>query len=75
MKAATFKIEGMRCDGCAQTIKMVAGQEPGVTTRCSSPISPTIASINGAPGADAPAGLHGFCDLGTHVRAKAPWSR
>jgi copper chaperone CopZ len=30
MKTATFKIEGMRCDGCAQTIKTLIEQEPGV---------------------------------------------
>lgn len=30
MKTATFKIEGMRCDGCAQTIRTLMEQEPGV---------------------------------------------
>lgn len=30
MKTTSFKIEGMHCDGCAQTIKRVVEQEPGV---------------------------------------------
>lgn len=30
MNTATFKIEGMHCDGCAQTIKALIGSEPGV---------------------------------------------
>jgi copper chaperone CopZ len=30
MKTATFKIEGMRCDGCAQTIKSLVEKECGV---------------------------------------------
>jgi copper chaperone CopZ len=30
MKTTTFQIEGMRCDGCAQTIKMLVEKEPGV---------------------------------------------
>lgn len=30
MKSATFKIEGMHCEGCAQTIKALIGTEPGV---------------------------------------------
>lgn len=30
MKTTIFKIEGMRCDGCAQTIKRVVELEPGV---------------------------------------------
>lgn len=30
MKTTNFKIDGMRCDGCAQTIKRVVEQEPGV---------------------------------------------
>ncbi len=30
MKSTTFKIEGMRCDGCAQTIKTVIEKEAGV---------------------------------------------
>lgn len=30
MKNATFKIEGMHCSGCAETIKMLMGKEPGV---------------------------------------------
>ncbi len=30
MKTTSFKIEGMRCDGCAQTIKRVVEMEPGV---------------------------------------------
>lgn len=30
MKSAIFKIEGMHCDGCAQTIKALIGTEPSV---------------------------------------------
>jgi copper chaperone CopZ len=30
MKTAIFKIEGMRCDGCAETIKALLEKEPGV---------------------------------------------
>lgn len=30
MNSATFKIEGMHCDGCAQTIKALVSTEPGV---------------------------------------------
>jgi copper chaperone len=30
MKSITFKIEGMRCDGCADTIKALIEKEPGV---------------------------------------------
>lgn len=30
MKNATFKIEGMHCDGCANTIKTLVEKEPGV---------------------------------------------
>lgn len=30
MKTATFKIEGMHCTGCAQTIKTLVEKEPGV---------------------------------------------
>ncbi|MDA8049163.1 MAG: heavy metal-associated domain-containing protein [Rhodospirillales bacterium] len=30
MKSVNLKIEGMRCDGCAETIKAVIGREPGV---------------------------------------------
>ena len=30
MKTITFKIEGMRCDGCADTIKTLIEKEPGV---------------------------------------------
>jgi copper chaperone CopZ len=30
MKTITFKIEGMRCDGCADTIKALVEKEPGV---------------------------------------------
>ena len=30
MKSTTLAIEGMRCDGCAQTIKALIGTEPGV---------------------------------------------
>ena len=32
MKTATFKIEGMHCDGCASTIKALVEREPGVRT-------------------------------------------
>jgi copper chaperone CopZ len=30
MKTAIFKIEGMNCDACANTIKNVVEKEPGV---------------------------------------------
>ena len=30
MKSVTLRIEGMHCDGCAQTIKSVVSTEPGV---------------------------------------------
>jgi copper chaperone CopZ len=30
MKTSTFKIEDMHCDGCAETIKALVEQEPGV---------------------------------------------
>jgi copper chaperone len=30
MKNITFKIEGMRCDGCAQTIKALVEKDRGV---------------------------------------------
>jgi copper chaperone CopZ len=30
MKSADLKIEGMHCEGCAQTIKALIGAEPGV---------------------------------------------
>ncbi len=30
MKTVTFKIEGMHCTGCANTIKVVVEKEPGV---------------------------------------------
>ena len=30
MKNAIFKIEGMRCDGCANTVKSLVEKEPGV---------------------------------------------
>jgi copper chaperone CopZ len=30
MKAATFTIEGMHCDGCASTIKTLVETQPGV---------------------------------------------
>ena len=30
MKTTTFKIEGMNCDGCANTIKTLVESEPGV---------------------------------------------
>ncbi len=31
MKSVTFKIQGMHCDGCADTIKALVEREPGVT--------------------------------------------
>ena len=30
MKTAIFKIEGMNCDACANTIKSLVAKEPGV---------------------------------------------
>ncbi len=30
MKTTTFKIEGMNCDACANTIKTLVEKEPGV---------------------------------------------
>jgi copper chaperone len=30
VKTTTFKIEGMRCDGCAETIKALLDKEQGV---------------------------------------------
>lgn len=30
MKTATFKIEGMHCDGCALTVQTLIEHEPGV---------------------------------------------
>lgn len=30
MNSLTLKIEGMHCDGCAETIKAVVEREPGV---------------------------------------------
>lgn len=30
MKTAVFKVEGMHCDGCANTIETLVGKEPGV---------------------------------------------
>lgn len=30
MKTAIFKIEGMNCDACAKTIKVLVEKEPGV---------------------------------------------
>ncbi len=30
MRNTTFKIEGMHCDGCARTVKMLIEREPGV---------------------------------------------
>ena len=30
MKRMTFKIEGMHCEGCAQTIRSLVEYEPGV---------------------------------------------
>jgi copper chaperone CopZ len=32
MESLTIKIEGMHCDGCAQTIKVLLDREPGVKT-------------------------------------------
>ncbi len=32
MKAIAFKIEGMRCEGCAETIEALAGKVPGVSS-------------------------------------------
>ncbi len=32
MKNSTFKIEGMHCDGCANTIKALIDEEPRVQT-------------------------------------------
>lgn len=31
MKASTFRIEGMHCDGCAETIKALLERQPGVS--------------------------------------------
>jgi copper chaperone len=30
VKTATFRIEGMHCDGCASTVKTLVEKEPGV---------------------------------------------
>lgn len=30
MKTVILKVEGMRCNGCAQTVKALVGSEPGV---------------------------------------------
>ena len=30
MKSITLTVEGMHCEGCAQTIKTLVGAEPGV---------------------------------------------
>jgi len=30
MKTATFRIEGMHCEGCARTIEALVGRVPGV---------------------------------------------
>jgi copper chaperone CopZ len=30
MKTAVFKIEGMHCDGCANTVESLVQREPGV---------------------------------------------
>lgn len=30
MKTAVFRIEGLRCDGCASTVKALLEKEPGV---------------------------------------------
>lgn len=32
MKSVTLKIDGMHCDGCANTVKAVVQREPGVKT-------------------------------------------
>ncbi len=32
MKLVTLKIEGMHCDGCAETIRGLVEREPGVKT-------------------------------------------
>lgn len=32
MKSVTFKIEGMHCDGCAETLRALLEREPGVKT-------------------------------------------
>jgi len=32
VKSVTFKIQGMHCDGCANTIKALVEREPGVTS-------------------------------------------
>ena len=32
MKTVTLKIQGMHCEGCAQTIKALVEREPGVKT-------------------------------------------
>ena len=32
MKTAVFRIEGMNCDACANTIKTLVEKEPGVRT-------------------------------------------
>jgi copper chaperone CopZ len=32
MKSVTLNIEGMHCNGCAQTVKALVGSEPGVRT-------------------------------------------
>jgi copper chaperone CopZ len=32
MKTRIFKIEGMRCDGCAETVKALAEKVPGVSS-------------------------------------------
>ena len=32
MKTRTLKIEGMRCEGCAETIKALAEKVPGVSS-------------------------------------------
>jgi copper chaperone CopZ len=32
MKTRIFKIEGMRCDGCAETVKALGEKVPGVSS-------------------------------------------
>jgi len=32
MKSVTLKIQGMHCDGCAETLKALLEREPGVKT-------------------------------------------
>ncbi|MBS3025290.1 heavy-metal-associated domain-containing protein [Acidiphilium multivorum] len=36
MKNTIFKIEGLRCDGCASTVKALVEKEPGVKAAAAS---------------------------------------